>query len=561
MSTFVSTAAIVVTWAAIGVLVWGCGYAARRLLVALIGARGSSAPCLADVWSGLAVVTVYLLVWSLSTAVDGRAWAPLAVLGAAGWALAAATRPNASSKPALFTCLVAAVLVALLANLSLGETTAYDTGLYHQAVIDQASTGAAIPGIGNLHIRLSSAAAHLLFVAFVGVGPWRGSGQHLANGFLLALLLLQLVVLAPTRRTETREALTRRVSILLVPAIAIVVIADPTGRVSSPSLDVAALALVVAGVLLLTRASELDWDPRYLVASGGALGAALATRPQVAPAIVAGTVVLAVRTDRSGRLARLLAFGLLPIACLLAAAGRQVVLSGYPFFPLSLLHLGVDWRVDSAAVDSYREVVESWARRPGDVAGASLGSWGWLWEWFGVVATDIDVAPVVVLALLALVVWLLRCGRPARRIDGVHAAALLVPPTAMLVLWFVAAPDTRFVYGAILLVALGTVACLTPAPAWDDLRSLVPVAALTCVAFGTVLWNHTRLVETRDGPFPAARVEQPATRAFVTDSGLVLRTPVDGDRCWGVELCTPTPSARLELRGSSLADGFRMRPG
>jgi hypothetical protein len=456
--------------------------------------------------------------------------------------------------------LIAALLVTVLANLSLGATTAYDTGLYHQAVIDQASTGAAIPGIGNLHIRLSSAAAHLLFVAFIGVGPWRGSGQHLANGFLLALLLLQLTGLASARHTPTREALTRRVSILLVPAIAIVVAADPMGRVSSPSLDIAALALVVAGVVLLTRAAELVWEPRYLVASGGALGAALATRPQIAPAIVAAAVVLVLRTDRVSRLGRVLAFGVLPLACLLAAACRQVVLSGYPFFPLSLLHLDVDWRIDPAAVDSYREVVESWARRPGDVAGAGLGNWGWLWEWSRVVATDIDVAPVIVLSLLALVAWLLRRGRPAGTIDRVHASALLVPPAAMLVLWFVTAPDTRFVYGAILLVALGAVACLTPAPARDDLRSLVPVAALTCVAAGTVLWSHTRLVETRGGPFPPSRVEQPTTRAFVTDSGLVLRTPVEGDRCWGVELCTPTPDARLELRGPSPADGFRIRP-
>lgn len=560
MNTLASTAAVLVTWAVVGAVVWGCGHAARRLLVVLLGARASSAPCFADVWTGVAVVTVYLLVSSLSTAIDGRAWLGPAVAGIVGWVLAATARPETLPRPSLFAFVVVAALAALLANLSLGDTTAYDTGLYHQAVIDQSSSGAAMPGVGNLHIRLSSAAAHLLFVAFVGVGPWHGSGQHVANGFLLVLLLLQLVVLASVRGSAARAMLTRRVSILLVPATAIVVVADPMGRVSSPSLDIAALVLVVAGVVLLTRAAELGWETSHLVAAGGALGAGLATRPQIAPALLAGTIVLGLRTDRISWASRALVFWVLPLACLLAAAARQTVLSGYPFFPLSFPSLDVDWRVDPAAVESYREVVESWARHPGDVDGAGLGNWGWLWDWSGVVATDIDVAPVIALVVLALVGWVVVWRRRIGATDSVHAAALLLPPLAMVLLWFVTAPDTRFAYGAIMLLGLGTVACLTPAPTLGDLRSLVPVVALTCVALGTSLWSHTRLVETSGGIFPPRRVERPSTRAYVTDSGLVLQVPVEGDRCWGVVLCTPTPNPGLELRGSSPADGFRIAP-
>jgi hypothetical protein len=79
---------------------------------------------------------------------------------------------------------------------------------------------------------------------------------------------------------------------------------------------------------------------------------------------------------------------------------------------------------------------------------------------------------------------------------------------------------------------------------------------------GTLWSNGTRLVDARGGgPFGTPSVERPTTRPFVTDSGLVLETPGDGDRCWGVELCTPEPQVALELRGAGPEDGFRLRSG
>lgn len=561
MTTMVSTGAVLATWLVVGAVVWGCGHAVRRFLVRLAGLRAPVTPCFADAWPGVATVTVYLFVWGLEAGVDAWAWPLPIALAAVGWLLALRARmPRRRPPPA--AALAVLVLVVWLANLSLGESTAYDSGLYHFAVIDWAADGAVVPGLGNLDIRLSSGTGHLLFAAFVGVGPWRGAGQHVANGFLLALLLVQLGTLLDLRDRAARERLSWRVALLLVPGVALLVAVDPAGRVSSPSLDVAALVFVVAGGVLLTRAAELSFDGRYVVAAGGAFGAGLATRPHVLPAVVVAVLVLAVRADWPTWVARAVAFCFLPIACLVGSGARQAMLGGYPLFPLSWPALGVDWRVDPAAVDRYREVVESWARQPGEISGASLGRWDWLGDWSKAVVTDLDVAPVSIVALLASVLWMLRrrAGGRAPPSSGPELVALLAPPSALLVFWFLTAPDTRFAYGAILLVALGLAAWLMPPPTTTDVTSLAFVLVLVGATAFALGKGETGLVDaTGGGPLGTFEIPRPTTRSFVTHSGLVLQTPIDGDRCFAVPLCTPEPQAGLELRGATLRQGFRIR--
>ena len=531
--------------------------------MALVGARAPAAPCLADVWTGLGVVTLVLLAWSLFAGIDGWAWAPLVALAAVGWTLAARSRPVPTRAPTL-AWVGPIVLVVWLANLSLGETTAYDSGLYHLASVDLASGGPAVAGLGNLHIRLSSAGGHLLMVALLGIGPWRNAGQHLANGLLLSLLALQLGSLVTRKGGNGSGELTRRVAVLLFPALIVIVAADPAGRVSSPSLDVATLATVVAGGLLLARAVELSYDARYLVAGGGALGTAVATRPQVVPAVVAASVLLVLRIDWARGVARVLAFALLPLACLVGALARQTVLSGYPLFPLSRLGVDVDWRLDATAVDAYRATVESWARRPGDVTGASLAHWGWLPGWAERVATDLDVAAVLLVGLLVppLALLVARARRPVETSSDAAAAMLLLPSAATVAFWFLTAPDTRFAYGSILLLLLGLVAWVLPAMPRARRLSLAVLAVLWAAAGIALVTGGDELVDARgSGPFGTFEPSVPQTAPFTTRSGLVVQVPVEGDRCWRVPLCTPTPQPGLVLRGTTPADGFRLGGG
>ena len=66
-------------------------------------------------------------------------------------------------------------------------------------------TSAAIPGLGNLHDRLSAGSAHFLFVAFLGVRPWSGAGNHVANGLLVSLLVIHLWTILTRSSPTSRD--------------------------------------------------------------------------------------------------------------------------------------------------------------------------------------------------------------------------------------------------------------------------------------------------------------------------------------------------------------------
>ena len=286
---------MLVTWVAVTLLLVGVGLATRTGILALTGLSSSTALCAADIWTGLGALTGYLLFWSLLAPIGPATWiAPIAMgIGGLGLVLRGPrSRPrfNLVSVP-LF------LLIAWLANLSLGGALSFDSGLYHFAAIEYASHSAAIPGLGNLHDRLSAGSSHFLFVAFLGVRPWSGAGHHVANGLLVSLLVIHIWTILGSSRSESRGLMSWRVALLAVPAIVIVPGMNAAERLSSPAIDLPVFVLVIAAGISLAQAYERSLDMRFVIGGIGALATGVAIRPQVVPALVAaiGLVLFAAR--------------------------------------------------------------------------------------------------------------------------------------------------------------------------------------------------------------------------------------------------------------------------
>jgi hypothetical protein len=194
--------------------------------------------------------------------------------------------------------------------------------------------------------------------------------------------------------------------------------------------------------------------------------------------------------------------------------------------------------------------------------------------------------------------------------------AVLVPALITLALWFVAAPEPRFVYGPIWLVPVALAAWALPAAPREQRMQLMLVALLAACGLAAIglydlalflpaavaVWVTAGLGTRRfgserartwiahiavgsvllaavaisvnggrayrpvpgDGPGPLGTTPLPETEVapFVTSSGLQIWRPVpipDEDRCWGLLLCTGYPNEALRLRGDDLADGFTVR--
>ena len=562
-NTVWATAVVLATWALVGAVIVGLGLLTRRALFRLVRVDASPQPCGADLWTGLAALVVWLLASSVVLPVDWRVWPVPAGLGAVGLVLAIRERTGGWARPSWRWAALIGVVVVVLANVSLGPSTAYDSGLYHFSAVDWISDSAAQPGLANVHVRLASAASHLLLVASLGVGPWTAAGQHLANGLIGTLLLVQVLLAVRPPRGEGGNVFSRRLAILIVPTVVLVLGADATSRVSSPNLDPPVFMLLLASALAAAQAVERGFDPRYVLGASCALAAALGTRLHVAPAIVvlAGMTFVLARNRglRGGVLG-----GLVVLPALVVTSGvalRQSILSGYPFFPASTPSLAVDWRVPEAVVDDYRGEVESWAREPGNTSPEVTASWDWLGPWLERTAGQVDVAPAVAMLALVPFLGLAAQRRPTGVTTGLRAAAIvLVPAAVSLLVWFWTAPDPRFALGWIWLVAIGTIALLIPSSGGSR-ASVVPIAVVV-----TALWAWAALSVGRagdgfvradgDGSLGSHAPVVPETRSFVTRSGLVVQTPTESDLCWVVELCTPTPSADLRLRAEVVEDGF-----
>ena len=563
------TLAVVAAWLGLGTLVAGVGHATRRALLTATGSGGADRPKPADLWIGLAALVAYLQIWNLAAAITWKAWLVPLVAAVAGIVLAAHSSGRVGRIPLRWP-VVAGVVIAILwlANRSLAAAFYYDLGLYHFDAIEYASHFAAIPGLGNLHGRLGAGNGHLLLVSFVDHGPFARIGFHIVNGLLAAMLLVDIAWRFVRRVPGARmPSFTTRVALLFLPVLLVAIVGGKGSRINNPDLDFAAFVLVAIGMLYLVECLEFGFRTTPALVSAASLSLAATTRPLYWPLAVLGVGALVVkrghtisRTSGSRTGGAIL---LLPLVLLGGWMGRQIVLSGYPLFPLAIGGLPVDWRMPTSAVHELNRFVSSWARSPGDDPNVVLASWHWFHPWLRSHKGDVDlVAPIL---LLACVVPVLVCRSPEdarrRRAWRTPMLAMTLPALPLLVVWFFSAPDPRFAMALLWLPPIGLIAWALPADTGG--RGKIAYASLACVLLvmlGLVAHKgvYRPIVSNQTGPLGTEPVPIAPVTSFTTRSGLVIYQPTHGELCWRTLLCTPKPQLSLRLRGSGIGDGFRI---
>ena len=619
------TLAVVCFWTCIGFVLAGCGFLIRRLLARLLPPAPSPATLgVVDAWIGLAGLAAYLLLWNLWFAVTWVACVPPVALGVVGAAVGGRRLVRGRRRrlsPAVLVVGGAAIL--WLANASLTAAQDYDYGLYHLNLIEYAKHYAALPGLADLHTRLGAGDVHLLFVALIDHGPLAGAAPHLTDGLLAALLIVDLCARLATRPPAAwLSSFTGTLGLLLLPTTIIVAALRPTHRISSPNLDFAAFVLVVVGMLYLAECVERGFSLPAALGSTSALATAAATRPLywLWVGVAVGVLCVQARPGQGRSLVRSLrtgAFlGVLPGLIAIGWLARQAVLSGYPFYPLTLGGLPVDWRLPARLLQSQTRADYAWARDPGVAPSVVFSSWHWLsGPWFALQSRTPDV--LLPLALLALVVAVAIGGGlgPARPERRAAMLVLVLPSLASLAIWFALIPDPRFVWAPIWLIPLALIAWLLPPVvqergrrrllvaigigvglavfACEERVRFVPLVFLGAVAAALVLrlcgqrrWvagivplavlslliadfgaaaftasGGIRIVSAdHSGPIGIAPDPVPTLVQVRTASGLQLSEPSGSDQCWQALLCAPSLLGQdLHLRGGTVADGFSLQ--
>ena len=552
---------IISTWALLGLLLFGTG---RLLREAFRPERLEVDDAFRCLWLGFAAVLVYLQLWHFWYPIDWRAIAALGAVGAIGlirkrYELISLFCSHMEGPSVAFVT-VLGVVVVWFADRAIGPIDVFDSGNYHLPVIRWSTTYPIVKGLGNVDGHLAFNSGYLLYQAMLEVGFWYGRSSHIANGFLL--LVLALFSLVNTRRVF----LDYKVSdgTLLFPVVLLMPVLVLLPRVATPSTDLpAAVILFVITWCLL----KFAFDGKLEGASAGTQGfhlfvgttlCAVAVCVKLSNLFYAGgafLVFLVLWLRRRGlsftyrlRMAGLSCFTVFSIG--LVWVVRNILLSGYPFFPSLALQASVPWRIPEVYAEWYGWWITSWAQTQ-DLDHVSEEGLSWIAAWTIRRLWNAKTRGLLPLLLAAAAVTYLVV-QLRRRDTGPRLLSAFKPITwapfmVALPAWFFIAPNFRFgsgilwaMVGQALTLVFWTLSLLNRPRATRGF--LICVSAMPVIVLlhqiraaskqfqGSISTAAVSIVWTSPGPdFGLHPVYQSAFERVVTSYGVVAYQPRERD--------------------------------
>jgi hypothetical protein len=428
-------------------------------------------------------------------------------------------------------------LALVLSLFASGPIRLYDTGLYHLQAVAWTTEGPLPVGLANLHRRFGldslwfPAAGLLELPGFAGRGPWLAPS--------LALFFFGSAVWQGAKRTVggTGDA----ACVLLALGAGPMVFAAITKGIPSLSTDLPVTLLTILSAQFLLRSPTTLAERRASVAlaalavmvklSGAAWFAALLVAVRVFPAVLA-----------------------LPAAAWVA---RGVALSGYVVYPAFWTRLPfLSWALPLSMAGEEIDWARSWARLPGTPPAGMSSGWGWLGPWVRANTTRLSV--LYLAGLLALGIGALALSRrhQGRRSAPAGVRAVAAAAIASTLFWFLSAPDIRFGYGALFLLAALPLAVALPR--WELAAWTIRVRTRLAAAAGVALLALSALLLRREGEWHPSTLAPPAPPHPVLEKRLTVQgesvwVPAGDDRCWAAPVpCTPYFREDLVVRRDSM---------
>ena len=540
---------------------------------------------LASFWAGWCLVIAFLQIWHFFFKINLITWVPIALTAACGAILFIRDslpmlrqnyQPRSWRPAGLLVGLVTVSVVCLwFANHALVPSTLFDSLAYHMQTVMWNSLYPVVRGLGNLQERFAFNNSSFLYSALTDVGPWNQRSYHVSNTLLIVVLALQgLVGVYRLITSPERRAVNLFRALSTLPAI--LVAFDVFFVTFSPDIPILVLGFVLLAHLLALLLVTSDWpETRFhllmiLLVGFAGLTVKISFAGLAAPAILLALVITMVERSAGGRaLGSLWAAARAPLgwAALIGAlfivpwVARGVVLSGYPFFPLALFGLPVEWRMTEFQVIDTNLWIQSWARLPGPHWMDVLSSNDWFARWLEKLPDQVNRMMVIFSVGTLLAAFLTLARRHTRRW---RPFLFLITPLVGLIFWFASAPDVRFAGASLWALAFGACALVFHAVDQPDvdrfgLRGLAILGLVgVYLAPGMSPWI---MPYTTVQPDPVefdllnSRFQSKATL-----SGLELRVPDQNKQCWKVKLpCMANFNSNLALIDpNELGKGFRI---
>lgn len=519
------------------------------------------------VMTGLAVITVYAQLFSLFYKVG--LLANLLLLVICGVTLAVFRRQIGKElrerylRTSVGMKIFYAVIFVLFAYGASRGIIHYDTGLYHAQSIRWIEEYGVVKGLGNLHCRLAYNSASFCLSAFYSFAFLGGQSFHCAAG-VFALLLAKVC-------GELAEAWRRKRLFLsdiarMMGIYYLLIIFDEIISPASDYFMVLTVFYIVIRYLDLAEREEKSWFPFALLSL---LCVYTMSIKLSAALIVLLTVKPAVMLIKERNLRGIFCFTGLGILMIAPYFIRNVVISGWMVYPFtSIDFFQVDWRIPKGIADYDAKEIQVWGRGIHDVARYGEPVSSWFGDWFALqgmidrlfIVMGITAAPVSAAAYITALIckW--------EKYRDMMLAAVTV--NLSFLFWLLSAPLIR--YGC---VYVWLAAPLT----FGGLALWLIKNGGEKHGFGKWFWRLVYLAAAAAGCYKLGAFGSELTGAYSPQYFIVQKDyedyetigyeinhitfyyPAAGDRT-GYDAFPSAPSkAEIELRGDSLAEGFRYK--
>jgi len=539
-------------------------------------------------WLGWAISIGVLQFWHFWWKIDGWAFLLVSLIGVTGliWNAPQLRQVTTTiTRQQWFPLLLMVIIGLWLAN----RTTAwvirpeFDTGLYHMTTMKWMASYPIVPGLGNLYGPLAINNSYFLYAAMLDVGPWNDRAIYLSNGLLLYVLLIQgFVSLLKLSANDNYRAYHLYHSLLLVPTIpaafGINWILGLSPSNLSPDVAVFALGIVLFGRMLVffidSRGEGAEHTAEYKVFCIIIL-TCFAVTVKLSLIFLAGMVLLLIltldivrnRLQWKRKIVKTLPMlGICGGFFLLPWLIRNIILTGYIFYPGTTALFPLDWQMPHAVVVYERNLIVAWSRRPDWNSSwiESIGNSDWLQPWLDTLPDYVTMPlELTLLALVCLVACrgIMRGANILVRVQWL----LLLPPALAIIFWFVLSPNPRYAGATFWILAV--VALMLAVERFVHRFQLERFAVALCYGFFIAVFLYVKplrnplwiapIKQNENGLSPVHAADY---ETISTNSGLEVHVPKNQPACWNAPLpCTPFFRPDLRLRESGKVEkGFIM---
>lgn len=540
---------------------------------------------LSSFWIGWAYTIFFLQLWNLCLKIDWRASLLVCIVGVTGliWnyknLLQIIKKGNFLQKIILSTAL--SLIVLWIADFAILSPMVYDSGLYHFTSVSWLKSYPIIPGLGNLHSRLAFNNSYFLYAAILDFGPWIHKSQHLANGLILSVLIIQIFLSGMTFFKHSNKISLYHIFYILL--LGPVLTLTATLYISSPSPD---MSIYILGILvsakLLAFLEEQNYIKReneyniFFMLTIATLGITIKLSFFVFSAtslilLFIFCLMNDIRKKEKNRIKKILFIYVFCLGiALIPWMIRGIILSGYIAYPSTIGAFPVDWRIPYTNVIGAADSVRWWARTLGGQLNKELENWNWVMPWisrmFKIENRYFTIHIAIPLFLIFINSILIFFSKYLKKYSIQNMKKniwlFLVPSVCSILFWFIVAPLPRFAGACFWILGVGTVIIVINKFSVLKLKYfktfIISFSIILCIGFFFTK-IFVNIPEENNGFYKIPSVE---LKIFETNSGLNIYVPEKGDQCWDAPLpCAPGLNADLCLRREGeLRYGFKVHP-